>query len=179
LKVWHYKIQSTKAGEGWAHVMIREDGFFATVSDYGNYAYWWTSTGKKDVREFFLRAERDWDYFARKLRPERQINKEGSFNAVLLDILKERSHGELSKAEARERYNHVKEYSGDDDWEGFLRDDDTHKFWEEPWNFGVSELSPDVVNYAQKILPKVAKLIEAELQAETASIAEPVVISQE
>ncbi len=148
--------------------MIREDGFFATVSDFGNYAYWWTATGSKDVRKFFLRAEQDWDYFARKLRPEWHINEEESFNAVILDILKERSHGELSKADARERYDHVKYYSSDDDWEGFLRDSSTHTFWDEPWNYGVSELNSDVVCFAKKILPQVAKLIEAELEREEA-----------
>lgn len=177
MKVWHYKIQSTGAGEGWAHVMIREDGFFATVSDYGNYAYWWTATGKKDVREFFLRAEDDWHYFAKKLRPDTQLDQEASFDRVLQDIREERRRGDLTKEEARERYEHVK-WFGRDDWEGFLRDEDTNRYWDEVWDFTVRTLSADVVCYTQKILPKVAKLIEAELAAERASVAEDVPLQE-
>jgi hypothetical protein len=172
MKTWHYKIPSRPPGEGWAYVMIREDGFFATVSDYGNYAYLWTSPGVKDIRRFFLRAEEEWDYFAAKLKPERSLDSEASFNHLRDDILQERRQGHLSKDAARERWKYLDEFE-DDDWEGFVRDDRTHEYWPEPWQFGVMRRCPDVDAYAKKILPQLARLIKAELDAEALAAPAP------
>jgi len=159
LKVWQYTIPSAK-GEGWAYVMIREDGFFATVSDYGNYAYIWSSTGTKDVREFFLAMRRDWDYFAKKLKPELRTNTEQSFTA-----LREWLTENLSPTDLEAALMLVEEHESDD-WDGLMRDDEFREFCEEPWEHSVKELCPDVVAYATKIMPKLAALIEAELAQE-------------
>lgn len=166
MKVWHYKFASTGSGEGWAHIMIREDGFFATVSDYGNYAYWWTSTGKSDIREFFLRADVEWDYFAGKLGPKKELDVEGSFEAVLQDIANELHAGRIDVSEAAEQTKHVKMFQDDEDWEGFIRDDATFEYLDEPFRFGRMRRDPDVDAYAKKILPRLVVAIKAELQSE-------------
>jgi hypothetical protein len=166
LKVWQYHVASTGLGEGWAEILIREDGFFAAVSDFGNYAFWWRSTGTKDVREFFLRSERDWDYFARKLGPEEHVDARASFESLFEEVLKERSKKELTKEDARDRYAHLKYYASDDDWEGFLRDAETFQYWAEPWYYTVSSLDSDVINFAKRTMPRLAALITAEIEKE-------------
>jgi hypothetical protein len=61
-----YLISPTReTHEGWALVVIDTDvGFFAVVSDFGNYAYLWTSPGK-EFRAFL--AGLDADYLCKKL----------------------------------------------------------------------------------------------------------------
>lgn len=164
MKVWNYNLPSTEAREGWAYIVIREDGFFATVSDFGDYAYLWSHHGCDDARKFFIRD--NWEYIARKLKPEEHIHAEKSFNAVFRDIIEDRRDGRLSKEAARERWEHVKYYTGDDDWEGFIRDDATHGYFDEPWCFAVAELDPMVVRFAKETMPRLAELIRAELKRE-------------
>lgn len=54
-----YALPSVK-GEGWAIIVIGSDGYFSTVSDWGNYAYLWTHPGC-EFRHFL--AGLDADYF--------------------------------------------------------------------------------------------------------------------
>lgn len=60
---------STPGSFEWAEVVISSGGFFAAVSDYGNYAFAWRSFGDRDFRSFLLNAEKDVDYFTKKIQP--------------------------------------------------------------------------------------------------------------
>jgi len=52
------KVRDT--GEGYAHIVIdTKKGFFATVSDWGNYAYLWTHPGA-EFRKFLIGLEPDY-----------------------------------------------------------------------------------------------------------------------
>ena len=54
-----------KNGNWLGQVVITSDGFFAAVTEYGNFSYSWPSTGRKDFREFLLGL--DPDYFGGKM----------------------------------------------------------------------------------------------------------------
>lgn len=169
-KVWQYKIPNTNR-EGWASIMLREDGFFAAVSDYGNYAYYWGCTGCEDVREFFLGAHRDWDYFAGKFNPRKTIDDEKSFENLKRHLLEEQQELKESDelcveehlAEIDEKLQHLETFS---DWDSFLHDDGTPELFEEPWEWGVLAYDPDVVSFAKKVMPRLEQLIRAELARE-------------
>lgn len=57
--VWQYDFSSVN-GEGWGSFVLRSDGYFSAVTDFGNYAYRWLNHGHDDFREFWL--ENRWDY---------------------------------------------------------------------------------------------------------------------
>jgi hypothetical protein len=162
LKVWQYALPSIK-GEGWAHVMIREDGFFAAVSDWGNFAFIWGSTGETDDRLFFLRMERDWDYFARKFESGRRehVDSDKSVDAVKRALLRVRRDREMSREHAAEDWEKLQQHS--DDWEGIIRE--CWNFDSEPWRFAILETS-DAVWFCQKIGPRLVKAIQEQLDSE-------------
>ena len=37
--------------------IIASDGYFSCVTDWGNYAYWWTGIGDEDFRQFLITAD--------------------------------------------------------------------------------------------------------------------------
>lgn len=169
LKVWQYTIPSAGLGEGWAYIIIREDGFFSTVSDYGNYAYLWSSTGCDDVRKFFLRSARDWDYFARKLCPKEELDIEATVKNLREGVKELMKDGSREEFEARQVKHLIDDLEGDDDWEGFVREGLVVRFFETPWEYTVRRLNRDVEAYAKKIFPKLVKLIQKELDVEAVS----------
>lgn len=57
-------LLSSDNGSPLAHVLISDDGMFAAVSGWGNYAYKWPAFGK-DFREFLLNINNF--YFADKM----------------------------------------------------------------------------------------------------------------
>lgn len=59
-----YKLKDDQ-GRWLAQVVITDDGFFAAVSEYGNFAYAWRSFGD-DFRKFLLTI--DGSYFADKMQ---------------------------------------------------------------------------------------------------------------
>ena len=156
LKVWQYTLPSIK-GEGWAYIMIREDGFFAAVSDWGNYAHGWWNHGCKDVREFFLRMDRDCGYFASKFEDGRtqRIDAEKSTEALRNELLLRRRQGWLTKEQAASDWEQFELYG--EDWEGLIRQQ-----WhctDEPWGFAVTETSR-AFWFCKHIGPRLTKLIQ-------------------
>lgn len=71
----YYKLPSIK-GEGWAHISLNtETGFFATVSDWGNYAYIWTAPGG-EFRAFLMGLQPDYLYGKLMMgRPKDDVRK--------------------------------------------------------------------------------------------------------
>lgn len=160
MKSWNYNIPSDKHGEGWAHIVIHENGMFATVSDYGNYVHQWTRSGCEDIRSFFLNAEREWQYFARKFCPERVVNHAASFKAARTFLLQERRAGNYTKDQARQVWSELGCYS---DWEEYLNSDDNTDFVDEPWNLTVREENEQVRMFTQKVMPKLVELLKEDL----------------
>lgn len=163
MRIWNYSIPSKRElGGGWASITIREDGFFAAVSDFGNYSYWWSHTGCDDVREFFLKAL-DWAYFAGKFKPERRVHPERSFQSMRQYIVTERRQGGLSKEQAREAISTIEIFEGDDDWEGYVREPDAYDL--SPWEHAVSEYDSDVMSFTKLVMPQLAELIREDLKS--------------
>ncbi len=169
-KIWQYTFSPTReTHEGRAHIMLREDGFFAAVSDYGNYAYLWTHHGHKDFREFFLRT--DWHYVAKKLGPEEKLDPAASFARIKRYVCEMRHEHEYTKEQARARWEQIERFSGDEAWEAFLYSGTTHELFDEPWQFGVMRMSAQVEAFARQIVcNRLQKAIEAELQSEAAPL---------
>ena len=63
-KLMLYTLRDDKGG--WlGTVILTQDGFFMSLTDYGNFAYRWGSIGMDDFRYFILSI--DEDYFERKM----------------------------------------------------------------------------------------------------------------
>lgn len=160
MKTWHYYFPNDRPGEGWAHVYISENGFFAAVSDWGHFAYMWPREGPDDFRKFFTDAESQWAYFAGKLRPEKILNEQKSWANIKQELLERRRRKDLTKEQAREARVEMDCYSS---WDEYIASSDCNKYFDEPWDFSVHELDPDVVSFCKRVMPQLAAVLEDEL----------------
>jgi hypothetical protein len=65
MKIWDYYIPNNGKHEGWGKFIRDSTGYFSCVTDYGNYAFWWTAHGDGDFRDFL--ASVDGGYLMGKL----------------------------------------------------------------------------------------------------------------
>lgn len=155
----HYCLPSVKH-EGWAEVVIGDNGFFASVSDYGNYAFRWTDWGDKSFLDFFCGLEAD--YVRCKLDPSKHFDLDKTVAACRRAIGQEYKHGgnprgRLSKYSVHEALEGLKdvdsEYDFDlwiDHWSGYL-DDYSEMYRTSP--------SPQILAFVTKTLPRIKAAI--------------------
>lgn len=149
-KLWQYDFPSIK-GEGWAKIVLREDGFFAAVSDYGNYAFLWTHHGCDDFRKFFLRV--NWDYLCGKLS-RRELDPDASFKEVKQEILRARRTQQWDRKKAKAARDLLSTHEGDGDWEGFLRSAETYMYFDTPHEYAVTRYPSDAEAFAKIVVCK-------------------------
>ena len=182
-----YAFPSRK-GEGWAIVVLGADGYFSAVSDYGNYAFMWTSTGYADFRDFVVRLADDADYVCGKIS-RREFSPAGSKKLIREYIVSGRRDGSFDhrcfrdpiadpvarrrfaeddiaspKAWARYEWELAEQIDGQDsfrDWGErtiFFRDD-----W---YEYAAEEFPWDARNFCSKIMPQLAVALKAEIATE-------------
>lgn len=109
---WRFSLPSIK-NEGWAIVFMDSVGCFSVLSDYGDCSYVWPVSGFRpgqDFRQFIL--ECDDDYLLRKLGMNRkEYDGKGTFQAVKAQILSERRDRRLTKTEALDEWQHLRDYN--------------------------------------------------------------------
>jgi hypothetical protein len=159
-------------GEGWAVVVLGSDGYFSTVSDWGNYAYWWGSHGREDFREFVIGLAGSIDYAVGKLSPGRHTyDGPKTLASVKESICQLRRDGSLSREEARHEWDLLDRYDLEDS-EGDLARWMDHTQLIEAWGYAVYSRDSNAVGYAKHVLPRLAEVLKAELEAERAAVPE-------
>lgn len=166
-RIWQYEIRNHPSPGEWATIFIREDGIFTAVSSYGNYGYFWSSTGHGDVRRFLLRCRKDTDYFLKKLSPRTSVDSDKSIDALKKEICRARREREINRATARDCWINIDSYG--DDWEGIIRDGTCYSFTDtyEVCQLSAVEHDPNAVAFCELILPKLSEMIEKELDMES------------
>jgi hypothetical protein len=169
VKLWRYVLPSTNGLEGWAEIVICSSGFFAAVSDYGNYAFGWRSMGVDDARKFFISASLDWSYFANKLGGplSREYDGVATLRAIREEIVRRRRSGEWSRHEARDEWDRAdsniedaKEWFGI--WWAATKIEDAHELQRHCCNVSLEA-------FCKQTLSRLAEVIRAELAAEAAA----------
>jgi len=168
VKLWRYWLPNQNH-QGWAEIVICSTGFFGVVSDFGNYSYLWTHHGYDDVRKFFLRAERDWDYFARKLGGEHATVYDGQRTArgIRDFILEQRRSGELTAERAREEWELI-DSDLEDNMSGFDAWYRSTKF-EDVCEFHRTRITPQLEAFCKVTMARLADVIRSELEKEAAA----------
>lgn len=163
LVVYRYTVPNDRLGEGWAILTIGSDGTFQAISDWGDYAYWWSHHGCSDIRAFLVRATESPGYFVEKLSAGRtEYDGEATFREIR-DYLREIARDESSQKrrkrpdgtpswlqEERERLRDAKE--------DILESDHGFDAWcketqiEEPWEFLVHRPPAQCVAFVERVL---------------------------
>lgn len=104
-----YQVRVPRPDLGWARIWITDDGCFSTVSDYGNYGYWWGAPGC-EFRKFLCGV--DSHYLTTKLASgEKEYDDRGTLAAVKQFILGKRRARTWSAVKAREEWELLGKYS--------------------------------------------------------------------
>ncbi len=159
LRRYHVKTE----GDRWlATVIISDDGYFSTVSDWGSYAYWWSAAGDC-FRSFLTRINPD--YLLGKIAPQQSYDGPATCKTVKRHILDMRRDGDIGRDTARQEWEFLRENNWLDNREDFaywIRDTEI----EEPWTFAEQSHDSDAVGFAEKAWPRIQAVIRAELEAE-------------
>jgi hypothetical protein len=165
IKFWRYSIPPDKDGlDGWGIFLLDSTGFFSCVTDFGNYAFRWGTTGKNDFREFFL--DESFDYHVRKLYFTNGNSFELDWTATVKNIkewiLRLRHEDSLTEDEASSEWDLINR----------LSDEDNENEWIENTTFTdafemlVYDLPISVRRLRDELMPRLRDAIKAELKKE-------------
>lgn len=173
VKLWRYYLPSIN-GEGWAEIVLGSNGFFAAVSDFGDYAFAWRHHGYKDFREFIVRISDDWGYAASKISRADAYQSNETLRAVKDDILRLRRGRSISKYQARDAWDEIDSdferlYSAYD-FSRWCQDGDGSSLIGDASELATYDYPASARAFCQKTLPRLAEAIRAELAAEKAAV---------
>ena len=171
VKLWRYVLPSEK-GEGRAVIHMDSLGFFAAVSDYGNYSYAWGSHGMDDFRKFVIHMEEDYDYCGNKLSHDKwnAFDKDATVKNIKRKIIEKRKDGGLDKDLARDHWDLMMDLDNCDiEFGEWIKTQDLFEDWSEAADCASHEPSPDILAFCKKTLPRLAKVLRAELEAEASA----------
>lgn len=163
-----YNIPSER-GEGWAVIVIdTEVGFFATVSDWGNFAYQWTAPGR-EFRLFLIGLTPD--YLHGKLLYGRGRDSINVFDgektvATIREAIVSRDTASLKKSKRNWRWYNAEMDAVEQRTPMAQEDFDawcSETRLEEPWQYRQTQPEPQAMAFCMKVWPRFKLLLEAEL----------------
>lgn len=172
LQIWRYRVPGDpKGGDTGGIVVICSDGYFSTVSDYGNYSFFWGSAGPC-FRTFLLRCTESPDYFINKLHHgDKVLDTEAAVKAAKTYILRARRDRDIKSYEAREAIDElefVDSLSAMEHWHNNWYTKLPYDSYEITHGLFPMRYPSDVVQFVTKIMPRLAEMIKKELAAEQA-----------
>jgi len=161
-----YTVRTDK-GTWLGTFVISDDGYFSTVSDYGNYAFFWSHAG--DCFRSFL-ARLDADYLVGKIKPGYVYDGAETLKSVKRRICEERRSLDLTAEEAREEWDLLGEHNDLDESENFALWMNETKL-EDIWELSSSKRDPEAMAFAEQVWPAFATVLRAEVTAEQSALA--------
>jgi hypothetical protein len=156
----------TERGAWLAEVVISDDGYFSTVSDYGSYAYFWSHAGC-EFRGFLARL--DADYLVGKIKPGYVYDGAATLKSVKRRICEDRRSLDLTAEEAREEWDLLGEHGDLDESESFALWMNETKL-EDVWEISRSKRDPQAMAFAEQVWPVFAAALRAEVAAEQKTV---------
>lgn len=167
VKMYRYVVPSDAHREGWGIFIIDSTGYFSAVSDYGDYAYLWNAHGMADFRQFVVRLARDWDYAATKLGgydKNHRFDTERTGKDLKRELLNMRRERALEKEDAREEWDNIHDFQ-----HGNLSVEQWYErstVFSNPSEHMRYRRDSDLEAFCKKLLPRLAAVVRAELEAE-------------
>ncbi|UAW08084.1 hypothetical protein Mx4_p85 [Myxococcus phage Mx4] len=149
---------------------MRSDGYFSTVSDYGNYAYRWGSPGM-EFRAFVANLEEDASYVCSKLGRSTWWDGAATVKGIREHILESRRCGGWTKERAATEWQALDGSEEMDvhefhDWLGQTQIDAAYEF-------ATYDYEPQLRAFCREVMPVLATAIREQLKAEAAATPAP------
>ncbi len=156
-----YSVRGPQS-EWLATIVISDDGYFSTVSDYGNYAYFWGDAGES-FRKFLCRLGSD--YYLPKFGVRDEYDGGETLKDVKRSIIEERRAGHLDREEARQEWDLLGENSGLEERENFAL------WWQatqlsDAHEYACSSISGEARGFAKHVWPAFTAMLRTELASE-------------
>lgn len=149
-----YEIRSdAETHGGWAILHIDSKGFLGVVSDYGNYAYHWSSF-EGDFKRFLSGV--DWDYLYGKLTNRRKVyDGTATVQAIQRELDEQLRAKRITANDHMDEQELITQLEVEDSECGF-RDWLRETTLSEPWHLGLAEYRNDLQceMFCKKIWPK-------------------------
>jgi hypothetical protein len=158
IKIRRYTLPSISGIGGWAVIIIDSTGYFSCVSDFGNYAYWWTSIGVPDFRTFLCGLDKS--YLCSKLNARKVWDGDGTLRNVQKCI----EEGGYDPATEKSERALLEEYDLTEKFDFYQWLQETEI--QEAWRLESSCPDPDTIAFAECVYPRFVELLRAELAAE-------------
>jgi len=147
----------------WMRAWVTDDGCLSIMSDFGNYAYWWTSPGK-EIRRFLV--ETGVDYLTMKLSAgKREFDADETKEAIKDQIALLKKEHQIDAKQARDFWESAQE----------IRDEASARLWfheidqqhQEDFSLCYRSTYPQQLVQLMKVLwPKLVQVIRDELTRE-------------
>lgn len=163
---WYYLPAVGAWGDGYAMIVLGDNGYFSAISDYGNYAYFWSHHGKKDFREFFSDRDEDWSYMLSKLCPKPwPYDGAESVKSIKERILSCRRERAWDAVRARTEWERITDCNVEESEFGFYEWCQSTTM-EDASECGEHSAPSQAVHFCKVTLKRFAKVLRAELFAE-------------
>lgn len=159
-----YSVHVQRPNIEWARIWITDDGCFTTISDYGNYGYWWGGLPEIGMRRFLIQV--DDDYLLGKLSAgERESDVAETANNVKREIISRRRDGLFTREEARDEWDLLRgvDFSSELGLWDWVR---ASKI-EEAYRFTVDRYPQQVQCFVRELWPIFVEQLKAELAEES------------
>lgn len=170
-KTWVYWLPNEN-GQGYAWIVMDSQGRFTTLSDWGNYAYWWSSFGERDFRDFVRDLcnkdlEKYGDYLVGKFGMDKGkiCHYDQTRIRIRNAVCERRRTGGFTKEEARDEWDLAASVYGERD---------VHVWYDKTELEDAGELvcydfSYQVHQFVSKVMPRLKAILDAERTAELTS----------
>lgn len=98
-------------GEGWGIVLFDNTGVFSAVTDFGNFAYWFSLRENESMEEFLI--SRRPDQILCKIAREDKIDVEETIKYIKEELLRNRRAERFTEEAAREEWKLIEELQRD------------------------------------------------------------------
>jgi len=168
-KIWDYYISNNGKHEGWGKFIIDSTGYFSCVSDYGNYAFWWTAHGEGDFRDFLTGVDAgylmgklsngvrnfDLEETIRKMKEEAISNRRATVRGEAYE------NYNVTKDELREVWDEIE--SASNEYECTKIIDDHYRCYPDPCDILSFGYPHDLRAFATRLWPRFIEALKAEL----------------
>jgi len=151
--------------EGWAIIVVDSKGFFATVSDYGDYAYHWRDFGAC-FKHFLIGVNKS--YLLRKIADSDHYDGVATLERAKEVIIQLRKEDYVTRVEARRAWKNLEEFENlkfEDSFKYWVEDEGQHpmgEFWHE-FELPFRTYPPMVKLFVDRVWPRFIKELQKEV----------------
>lgn len=162
--IWRYDLPNEDDWGGWALLVLSADGFFAAVSDYGNYAFRWTNFGSRDFRLFITQVNPDYVY-SKLSHTMDVVDGAATASRIREEIESLTRSGALSQDDRLEELQLLEEFEESPSVDLWL----SSTSLQEAWDLVETKPEPQCWAFCTRVLPRLQARLRDELASEGSS----------